>query len=200
MKLVIVDYDAGNVGSVANALSRLGVSNFVVTNDPYEIKSSDGVIFPGQGRAGSAMKSIVDNGLDKLLPTLNQPFIGICLGMQLLLDETEEDNVKALGIIPGKCQKLTVDLPLPQMGWNKLQIKQDSNLFEGLAEDSYVYFANSYAANCRDEYVASAVSYGGEIISSIEKDNFYGIQFHPEKSGPVGEQILSNFVKLCGEK
>ena len=195
--IAIIDYDAGNIGSVANALNRLGVSNYEITSDKNVIKNSKGVIFPGQGRAGPAMQSLQANGLDELLPTLKQPFIGICLGMQLIMDSSEEDNSTALGIIPGTCRKLATDLPIPQMGWNKLEMLRDSSLLNNLDDEPYVYFANSYAVATDNSYVDATVMYGQPIVSAIEKDNFYGIQFHPEKSGAVGETILSNFLKLC---
>lgn len=197
--IAVVDYDAGNIGSVANALKRLG-AKFEVTSDPVKIKAADGVIFPGQGRAGPAMKSLQTSGLDKLLPELKQPFLGICLGMQLMVEELEEDNQSGLGIIPGRCVRFEKIKPVPHMGWNKLVIVKNLQLFEGIKSGVYVYFVHSYYVDAPEEFVIAKTDYGGDFASVIAKDNFYGVQFHPEKSAEDGEKILKNFLTLCGEK
>lgn len=196
--IAIVDYDAGNIGSVANALKRLG-ADFKVTSDPETIKASDGVIFPGQGRAGPAMESLRQSGLDKVLPRLKQPFFGICLGMQLMVEEIEEDNQKGLAIIAGKCIRLQSVSPVPHMGWNKIQIMKRSRLLSGIEDDAYQYFAHSYAAHVPHEYKLAITDYGVNFDSAIQKGNFYGVQFHPEKSADAGDQILKNFLRICGE-
>ena len=196
--IAVVDYDAGNIGSVANALKRLG-AEFDVTSSPSIIKSADGVIFPGQGRAGPAMKSLRRSGLDELLPKLNQPFLGICLGMQLMVERMEEDNEEGLGIIPGGCDKLRNITPIPHMGWNQVEATDDPTLFNGLKNNFYQYFVHSYALKTSDEFVIGKTDYGIEFASAVAKDNFYGVQFHPEKSAETGEKILKNFLILCGE-
>lgn len=196
--IAVVDYQAGNIGSVANALRRLNTT-FEVTSDPAKIKEADGVIFPGQGRAGPAMKSLQRTGLDRVLPTLAQPFLGICLGMQLMSEELEEDSQKGLGIINGVCEKFRGISPVPQIGWNQVNIQQSSPLFAGLKSGFYQYFVHSYTVKAPLKVVISTSDYGGEFASAVAKDNFYGVQFHPEKSAADGELIIKNFLKLCGE-
>jgi glutamine amidotransferase len=194
--IAIVNYDAGNIGSVSNALKRLG-ANSIITSDVEKIKSAKGVIFPGQGRAGPAMKSLASSGLVKLLPELTQPFLGICLGMQLMVDSIDEDNQTGLGIVPGKCIRFQNVNPVPHMGWNQVKTKP-SPLFEGIKNDFYQYFAHSYAVHTSDDYVLAETDYGGKFASVIARDNFYGVQFHPEKSGETGELMLKNFLNICG--
>jgi glutamine amidotransferase len=196
--IAIIDYEAGNIGSIANALKGLGVK-FAVTSDAQAIKSADGVIFPGQGRSGPAMASLKKTGLDKLLPALKQPFLGICLGMQLMVDELEEDNTRGLAIIPGRCMKFRQIKPVPHMGWNSLNIVKNSRLLDGVKNDSYMYFVHSYFVEAPDEFVAATTDYGGAFASVVAKDNFYGVQAHPEKSAETGESILKNFLNICGE-
>lgn len=196
--IAIVDYNAGNIGSVANALKRLGVE-FTVTSDTKQIKSAEGVIFPGQGRAGPAMDSLKKTGLDKLLPELKQPFLGICLGMQLMVKNIEEDDQAGLGILPGKCIRFQNVKPIPHMGWNNLQIVKDLRLLKGISSKDRVYFVHSYGVYAGDEFTAATTDYGGKFASVIAKNNFYGTQFHPEKSAEPGERILKNFLEICGE-
>lgn len=196
--IAVVDYDAGNIGSVCNALKKLGVE-FELTADPSKIKAADGVIFPGQGRAGPAMKSLAKSGLDKILPGLKQPFLGICLGMQLMVEELEEDNQTGLSIIPGSCERFENISPVPHMGWNKVEAKQNYSLLTGQKTGFYQYFAHSYAVKAPAGFVIATTDYGGEFASIIYRNNFYGVQFHPEKSGEDGLQILKNFLLLSGE-
>ena len=195
--IAIVDYQAGNIGSVANALNRIGALDFKITDDKETIENAEAVIFPGQGRAGPAMQSLEKSGLDILLPRLTQPFLGICLGMQLLFESSEEDNTKALGIISGNITKLqSGGLPIPHMGWNKvIQVKQ-SKLFEELNDNSYFYFANSYVVDVNSPNVIATTNYGESFGVAVEKDNFFGVQFHPEKSAEQGEKVLENFIKM----
>lgn len=196
--ITVVDYDAGNIGSVSNVLNKLGI-DFKVTSDSGLIKKSAGVIFPGQGRAGPALESLKRSGLDKVLPALKQPFFGICLGMQLMVEDLEEDNQKGLAIIPGKCIRFRNIKPVPHMGWNKLRIVKKPELFDGVEDSVYQYFAHSYSVYVPAEYRLATTDYGGSFDSVIQKDNFYGVQFHPEKSAGHGFQILMNFLKICGE-
>jgi glutamine amidotransferase len=194
--IAVVNYDAGNVGSVLNALRYFGVAG-EVTADPQKIRAATGVIFPGQGRAGPAMKSLNKSGLSRLLPVLTQPFLGICLGMQLMVEHLEEDNQTGLAIIPGKCSRLKNVKPVPHMGWNQVEVNKASRLLSDLKTGFYQYFAHSYAVSTEDPFVVATTGYGGEFASVISKDNFYGAQFHPEKSGKEGLQLLKNFLTLC---
>jgi len=193
--IAIIDYKAGNTGSVQNALNRLGVSS-VITADPSKIKSSSGVIFPGQGRAGAAMKQLKNTGLDKLIPKLTQPFLGICLGMQLLAEVSDEDNVDCLNVISGECRKFPSLLKTPQLGWNKVMFNKRSPLIRGIASGQYFYFLNSYYFDAEQMYVAGTASYGFDFPAVVAKDNFFAVQFHPEKSASPGEQLLKNFCEI----
>jgi glutamine amidotransferase len=193
MKIVIINYGAGNIQSIMFAIERLGFKA-VLSNNPDEIKAADKVIFPGVGEASSAMKMLLESGLETLIPTLKQPVLGICLGMQLMCNKSEEGNTKGLGIFDVDVIKFTPKVKVPQMGWNQIY-NLKSPLFSGIDENEYMYLVHSfYAPNC-PEAIATA-DYEVEYASALQKDNFYGTQFHPEKSGDVGEQILANFLKL----
>lgn len=200
MKIAIIDYNAGNVASVANALERLGFE-YVITRDPEIILSADKVIFPGQGRAGPAMENLKQSGLDKVLTQITKPFLGVCLGMQLLFDFSEEDGTKGLGIMPGAIRKFSeAGTKIPQIGWNTVSALAYGPLFDAVPNTFYAYFVNSYYAE-RSENDLAYSTYGLTQISSIvRKDNFYGIQFHPEKSGEAGLRLLKNFCELGMEK
>ncbi len=191
MKIAIIDYGAGNVQSVLFALERLGFTG-IVTNDRNAISSADKVIFPGVGEAGSAMKKLKESGLDVLIPTLKQPVLGICLGMQLLCKSTEEGNTKGLGIFDVNIKRFSNQVKVPQMGWNTIY-NLKSSLFEGIKPNEYMYLVHSFYASICKETIATT-DYEFEYASALQKDNFYGVQFHPEKSGSFGEQILSNFL------
>jgi glutamine amidotransferase len=193
MKIVIINYGAGNIQSIMFAIERLGFKA-VLSNNPDEIKAADKVIFPGVGEASSAMKMLLENGLDKLIPTLKQPVLGICLGMQLMCNKSEEGNTKGLGIFDVDVIKFTPKVKVPQMGWNQIY-NLKSPLFKGINENEYMYLVHSYyAADCTESIATT--DYEVEYASALQKDNFYGTQFHPEKSGDVGEKILGNFLKL----
>lgn len=193
MKIVIINYGAGNIQSIMFAIERLGFTA-VLSNDWKEIKAADKVIFPGVGEASSAMKMLVDSGLDVLIPTLKQPVLGICLGMQLMCNKSEEGNTAGLEIFDVDVVKFTSKVKVPQMGWNQIY-NLKSDLFKGIAEKEYMYLVHSfYAPNCPD--AIATTNYEVEYASALKKNNFYGTQFHPEKSGDVGEQILENFLKL----
>jgi imidazole glycerol-phosphate synthase subunit HisH len=193
MKIAIIDYGAGNVQSVLFALQRLGFEGFV-TSDWNEIKHADKVIFPGVGEASSAMKMLKNSGLDILIPTLKQPFLGICLGMQLMAKSSEEGDTAGLGIFDVDIIKFSNTVKVPQMGWNNIY-NLKSALFEGVSENEYMYLVHSfYAPKCSD--AIAYTDYETTYTSALQKNNFYGVQFHPEKSGKVGEQILKNFLKL----
>ncbi|MBW1658527.1 imidazole glycerol phosphate synthase subunit HisH [Flavobacterium quisquiliarum] len=193
MKIVIINYGAGNIQSIMFAIERLGFKA-VLSNDPEEIKSAEKVIFPGVGEASSAMTKLRESGLDSLIPELKQPVLGICLGMQLMCNKTEEGNTEGLGIFDVDVLKFSNKVKVPQMGWNQIyDLKSD--LFKGISENEFMYLVHSfYAPNC-EESIATT-NYDVEYASALQKDNFYGTQFHPEKSGDVGEKILGNFLKI----
>ena len=193
MKIVIINYGAGNIQSIMFAIERLGYKA-VLSNNPDEIKAADKVIFPGVGEASYAMKMLRESGLDALIPTLKQPVFGICLGMQLMCNHSEEGDTKGLGIFDVDVVKFSSKVKVPQMGWNTIY-NLKSDLFKGIAENEYMYLVHSYYASLCAETIATT-NYELEYSSALENDNFYGTQFHPEKSGDIGEKILGNFLKL----
>ena len=195
MELALVQYNAGNTQSVINALERIGITP-ILTNDPEELRKADKIIFPGVGEAGTTMKHLKKLGLDLVLPELKQPFLGICLGMQLMCRHSEEFDTACLGIfdlpvkrfIPEKQEKV------PHMGWNNLIYPDNSALFRGL-NDNHVYFVHSYYVP-KNEYSIAEAEYIHPFSAAIRRDNFYAVQFHPEKSGAQGQKILQNFIEL----
>jgi glutamine amidotransferase len=193
MKIVIINYGAGNIQSIKFAIQRLGYEA-VLTNNAEEIRTADKVIFPGVGEASSAMKMLVESGLDTLIPQLKQPVLGICLGMQLMCNFSEEGNTIGLGIFDVDVIKFTSKVKVPQMGWNQIY-NLKSELFRGISENEYMYLVHSFYAPLCSETIATT-NYELEYSSALENENFYGTQFHPEKSGDVGEQILKNFLNL----
>lgn len=193
MKIVIINYGAGNIQSIMFAIERLGYKA-VLSNNPDEIKAADKVIFPGVGEASYAMKMLQESGLDTLIPTLKQPVFGICLGMQLMCNHSEEGDTKGLGIFDVDVVKFTSKVKVPQMGWNNIY-NLKSDLFKGIAENEYMYLVHSFYAPLCAETIATT-DYELEYSSALENENFFGTQFHPEKSGDVGEQILKNFLLL----
>ena len=193
MKIVIINYGAGNIQSIMFAIERLGFKA-ILSNNPDEIKAADKVIFPGVGEASSAMKMLVESSLDTLIPTLKQPVLGICLGMQLMCKSSEEGNTKGLGIFDVDVVKFSNKVKVPQMGWNQIY-NLKSPLFDGISENEFMYLVHSFYAPLCNEAIATT-NYEVEYASALQKDNFYGTQFHPEKSGDVGEQILGNFLKM----
>lgn len=193
MKITIIDYGAGNIQSIQFALNRLGFEG-ILTNNPDEISSADKVIFPGVGEASSAMKKLKNTGLDELIPTLKQPVLGICLGMQLMCNHTEEGNTKGLGIFDTNVIRFSNEVKVPQMGWNTIYNLQ-SPLFQGINGNEYLYLVHSFYAPLSENTIA-ITNYETEYSSALQRYNFYGVQFHPEKSGKVGEQILKNFLEL----
>jgi len=191
--IAIVKYNSGNTRSVINALNRLGVEPHL-TDNPEELQSADKVIFPGVGAAGSAMKHLEDRGLEKVLIKLEQPFLGICLGMQLMCSYSEENDTKLLNIFPETVEAFR-DVPkIPHMGWNQLQ-NLSSPLFRGIDEGAHAYFVHSYKVASAPETIATA-NYGSPFSAALQKGNFYGVQFHPEKSAKTGVKILKNFLEL----
>lgn len=193
MDIVIVDYGAGNIKSIDFAFKRLGLET-KLSNNVEEISKADKVIFPGVGEASSAMRMLCENNLEKLIPQLKQPVLGICLGMQLLCNHTEEGDTKGLGIFDVAIKRFNSDLKVPQMGWNTIYDLQ-SKLFNKINSHEFMYLVHSYYAELCDNTI-SKTNYGFEYSTALRKNNFYGVQFHPEKSGVFGEQILNNFLKI----
>ena len=193
MSTVIVKYNAGNIQSVLYALERIG-QQAIVTDDPEQIRKADKVIFPGVGEASTAMEYLKERKLDELLKSLRQPVLGICLGMQLMCSYSEENDTVCLGIFEEKVKKFSgAGLKVPQIGWNNIYDLK-TPLFDGLKENSFCYFVHGYYADLGKHTIATT-SYGLPYSSGLYRDNFYGVQFHPEKSAAVGERILKNFLE-----
>ena len=200
--IAIIDYDAGNIKSVEKALQSLG-EEVVVTRDAEVIMNAPKVILPGVGAFGDAMDKIRSYGLEEVIHQVvkkGTPFLGICLGLQLMFEASEETpGVKGLGILPGKIIRIPdgEDLKIPHMGWNSLHFEKETKLFKGIREGAYVYFVHSYYLKAEDEsIVAASAEYGTHIHAAVEKDNVFACQFHPEKSSDVGMAILKNFIAL----
>lgn len=200
--IAIIDYDAGNIKSVEKALQKLG-AEVVITKDAATILQADKVILPGVGAFGDAMANLQKYGLDKVIHQVVDkgiPFLGICLGLQLLFERSDETpGVDGLGILKGEILRIPekVDLKIPHMGWNSLHFQNEGRLFKGLKEQSYVYFVHSYYLKAQEEEIVKATTdYSVNIHASVEKGNVFACQFHPEKSSEVGLQILQNFVEL----
>lgn len=194
MKVAIVKYNAGNIESVKNALNRLDVDS-VVSDDAEVLKSADKVIFPGVGEASTAMEYLRKRNLDEVIKSLTQPVLGICLGMQLLCDYSEENDTKCLGLLPYKVRLFESDeLKVPHMGWNIISDLR-GELFKNIADNSYVYFVHSFYVENGTATVAFC-DYSLNFSAAIQYKNFYAVQFHTEKSGKIGEQILENFLRV----
>lgn len=193
MKLVIINYGAGNIKSIQFAFKRLAIEA-TLSNNPEEILSADKIIFPGVGEASSAMKKLNESGLAALIPNLKQPVLGICLGMQLLCDYTEEGNTRGLGVFNTQVKRFSNQVKVPQMGWNVIK-NLKSDLFSGIKESEYMYLVHSYYAELCPETIATT-DYGVNYASALQHKNFFGVQFHPEKSSLAGAKLLENFIEL----
>jgi len=191
--IALIKYNGGNVSSVQNALARLNI-NSIITDDPELIIKADKVIFPGVGEASSTMKVLEEKGLNALIPSLKQPVLGICLGMQLMCGNNEEGNTKGMGIFDVDVKQFPPEDLVPHMGWNTISGLK-SPLFSGIEENSDVYFVHSYYCGLAESTV-SVCDYILPFSASLQKDNFFAVQFHPEKSGLTGSKILDNFIKL----
>lgn len=199
--VVIIDSGGANIASLQFALRRLGTTA-PVTADAERIRSASHVLLPGVGAAQDTMRRLDDHGLTALIPTLTQPLLGICLGMQLLFEESAEaapgnTSTRALGIIPGRVERLAASAqrPVPHMGWNQLEPLRDDPLFQGIAEGEYVYFVHSYAAPVGTHSLVAS-EYGDRFTAAVRRGNFRGVQFHPERSAAVGARVLANFLSL----
>ncbi|WP_114491233.1 imidazole glycerol phosphate synthase subunit HisH [Candidatus Ulvibacter alkanivorans] len=193
MQVVIIDYGAGNIKSLQFALQRLGCEA-IVSSASETIGTADKVIFPGVGNAGSAMKMVKAKGLDQLIPALTQPVLGICLGMQLLCKATEEGDTDGLDVFSSEVKRFSNAVKVPQMGWNTVT-KLRTNLFKGISEGEFMYLVHSYYVPKCEEAIA-ITHYETDYASALNKDNFYGVQFHPEKSSVAGSRILENFLSI----
>jgi len=196
MKIVVVQYNAGNIQSVVYALERIGATA-LVTDDAVEIKSADKVIFPGVGEASTAMQYLQERGLDVLIKNLTQPVLGICLGMQLMCTHSEENNTTCLGIFEAQVKQFKTNdaaIKVPQIGWNTITDLK-TPLFKDIAENNFAYFVHGYFA-ALGKHTIGTTNYIQDYSSALHKDNFYGVQFHPEKSALIGDQILQNFLSL----
>lgn len=195
--IAIVKYNAGNIQSVKYALDRLGVE-YVVSDDPKVLKSADKVLFPGVGEASSAMEYLRKTKLDKILCDLKQPFLGICLGLQLMCKESVENDTDCLNIFDYTVSKFDESLgfKIPHMGWNQITFDNNNPLFKGIEQNSFVYFVHSYYVPKGQETLATCNYANTDFSAGLFKDNYYGVQFHPEKSGDVGAKILKNFVEM----
>ncbi len=191
--IAIVKYNAGNIRSVKNALDRLEVPS-ILTDDPEKLKAAEKVIFPGVGEAKTAMKYLKDRGLDEILTNLTQPFLGICLGMQLMCSHSEEKNTPCLGVFEEKVKKFPPMGLIPHMGWNNFE-RCEGALFEGITSTDNVYFVHSYYVEL-GEHTIGETNYLIPFTSAMKKNNFYGVQFHPEKSADIGATLIKNFLKL----
>ena len=191
--IAIVKYNAGNIRSVQNTLNRLGYNCFI-TDNADDLRNADKVIFPGVGEANSAMKYLKNNGLDELIKSLEQPILGICLGLQLMCEYSEEGDTSCLGIFPNIVKRFQGDAIVPHMGWNNL-MSQKGILFNGIEANDDLYFVHSYFAELSD-YTSAVCNYIQPFSAAIEKKNFYATQFHPEKSADIGSRILQNFLAL----
>ncbi|HEY2623213.1 MAG TPA: imidazole glycerol phosphate synthase subunit HisH [Dyella sp.] len=196
MSVVLVDAGGTNIGSVRYALQRLGV-DAALTSDAAAIRAADKVILPGVGAAGPGMARLRELGLVDLMRSLTQPVLGVCLGMQLLCERSEEGDVDCLGVVPAMVRRFVEQpgLRVPHMGWNRLQRQREHALLAGLTEQEWAYFVHSYAVPNGD-YALATTDYGGEFAAAIARDNFHGMQFHPERSAKVGARLLKNFLEL----
>lgn len=197
-RIALIDYGAGNLRSVANALAHLGVE-FLVADDPATAVRGDKIILPGVGAAASCMRELQVRGLGDAVRSCRRPVLGICLGMQCFAEWSAEggDRVSCLGVIPGGAEPFSSDVKAPQTGWNTVALCRDDPLFEGVTSGEHFYFLHSYRVRTSPEYVVAETDYGGRYASAVRRDNFWGVQFHPEKSGRAGLRVLQNFVERC---
>lgn len=193
--IAIINYEAGNLASVSNALKRLDAPH-IITDKKEELDEADGIIFPGVGHAEPAMKSLQKNGLDQWIKATHKPVLGICLGMQLFYESSEEGDSKGLGVIPGRLKKFdSSKAKVPHMGWNTVSETKSHPIFDGIDDDPFFYFVHSYYAPV-SEYTLGSCNYIRDFSAVVGKDNYVGVQFHPEKSGEAGSLLLQNFIQM----
>lgn len=195
--VAIIDSGGANLASLQYALDRLGARS-LVSSDPQAIAAAPRVLLPGVGAAADAMARLRATGLDRLIPQLRTPLLGVCLGMQLLYEHSEEGDTRCLGLIAGSVERLTPapGRPVPHMGWNTLELQREDALLDGVEPGARVYFVHSYAARVDREATTAAADYGRPIAAAVQRDNFRGVQFHPERSAAVGARLLRNFLAL----
>ena len=196
-KIGIVNYGAGNIFSLKAALDRLGLQ-YGMVNTSEDFNQYDRIIIPGVGHAGAAMRKLIDTGLLPAIKAYTKPVLGICVGMQLLTDYSEEGNFEMTGIIPVKTLRFDTQLSkkVPHIGWNDISINPKNKLFTGISNQAYFYFVHSYFIEYNSNFTVASCNYGNKFSATIQKNNFYGVQFHPEKSGEVGEKLLQNFAQI----
>ena len=196
-KIGIVNYGAGNIFSLKAALDRLGLQ-YGMVNTSEDFNQYDRIIIPGVGHAGAAMRKLIDTGLLPAIKAYTKPVLGICVGMQLLTDYSEEGNSEMTGIIPVKTLRFDTQLSkkVPHIGWNNIIISPNNKLFTGISNQAYFYFVHSYFIEYNSNFTVASCNYGNKFSATIQKNNFYGVQFHPEKSGEVGEKLLQNFAQI----
>lgn len=198
MKIAVIKYNSGNVQSVLYAMERLGVEA-ELTDDPEKIRAADKVIFPGQGEASSAMRYLKERKLDQLISEIKQPFLGVCLGLQLLCEHSEENDTECLGVFPVKVKRFVPDnsqeFKVPHVGWNELENLADNALLKDMPVEPFVYYVHSFYAELSDLTIAQT-HYIHDFSAVLHRDNYYAIQAHPEKSGLVGEKLLENFLSI----
>ncbi len=199
-KVAIIDGGGANIASLEFALQRLGATS-ELTADPHLIRKAERVILPGVGAAADAMTKLRQSGVADLIPQLTQPLLGICLGMQLLFEGSDEDETACLGVLAGRARrfKATPGLPVPHMGWNRISKRREAALLDGIPEGAYFYFVHSFAVDVTDDTIATS-DYGRPFTAIVQKANFMGTQFHPERSGEHGARLLQNFLRFEGGK
>lgn len=197
-RVALIDYGAGNLRSVANALAQLG-ADFEITADPEVVASAAKVVFPGVGAAASCMRELAARGLGEAVRSHRGPVLGVCLGMQALTESSAEggEGVPCLGVLPGRTERFGTGVKVPQMGWNTVHPLRDDPLFAGLAAGEHFYFLHAYRVRTSPEHVLAETEYDGPYPSAVRRANFWGVQFHPEKSGPAGLRVLRNFLDRC---
>lgn len=194
--IALIHYKAGNTASVSNALNELR-ADFMITSNPDEIARAEKIIFPGVGEASAAMQDIINLGLTEALTTTEKPLLGICVGLQLLNAHSSEGDIDCLGVFPHKVIRFSSErVKVPHMGWNRVRKTNESRLFDGIEQGEYFYFANSYYVP-ENEFTTAVTTHGVLFSAAMHYENFYGVQFHPEKSGKAGLHVLKNFIDLC---
>lgn len=193
--VVVIDYGSGNIASLCNALERIS-TDYIVSNKADKIRNAKKIIFPGVGRAGYAVKKLYEQDIFHVIKECKIPFLGICLGMQLLSDSSLEDDVECMGIISGIVKPIPPIVRVPHIGWNRVNFLRNSPLIEGIKDNSFFYYVNSFYFDVEEEFIVAKTNYGISFPAIVQHKNFYAVQFHPEKSGKVGLKLLKNFIDI----